>query len=207
MESDHRRASKFPVSGFAGLCPRCQAYSPRVLCYPRGTFQHSGLGKAVPDRVKFARGLLIFALGVGAGYLLAAHHFRNAASKASVSQTLGQWQAIFKLPASFRVPLDNPVLAFDFKRDEPELGGTEPNEKLKLTATNLTTRPLTVQMELYGYDLLSLRRSGAIETFPIRPGEKLSRKLTLSSNLGADSLGLPASQAASSFALSVKIQQ
>lgn len=176
-------------------------------CYPRLNFIPSELRKTVLNRPKLASALLIFVLGVAAGYLFAAHHFRGGASIASAPQTVGPWQAIFKVPASFRVPMDNPVLVFDFRRDEPDVDGAKLYQQLSLTARNLGTRSLTVQLQVYGYDSMNFRQSGAIDRFSIQPGEKLTRKLKLETYLGGNSLGLPASQAASSFALAVKVEE
>ena len=145
---------------------------------------------------------LIFLLGLAGGYVLSAYRFRISSEKAhDTVKKLGPWQASFTLPASVRVPLQNPILVLDVKPDEMKF-----SEKLKVTITNLTDRLLTVRLEVYGYNSMDSRQSGHIESFSIKPREKLPREFTLETYEGNPmSVGLPASRKAASYALSVEI--
>lgn len=157
----------------------------------------------MPYARKLAAATLIFVLGLTGGYFFAVYRFRDGISKAPAGKKLGPWQATFRLPASIRVPLEDPVLVLELKRDEPLV-----YERLKLTVTNLTDRSFTVRLDVYGYDSMGIRESGDIERFSIGPREKLTREVMLGTYEGSPgSLGLPPGRMASSFALSVEVEE
>lgn len=155
---------------------------------------------------KLTPAALIFILGLLGGYYFAAHRLRNATVSSRAAAKLGPWQVIFKLPATFRVPLENPVLTLEVKK--PESIQPDTSDHLKLTITNLASRAISVQLTVYGYDSRNFRVGGDIERFPIPSNETLSKDLEISTYLGAGgTLGLPPTQMPSSYALSLEMAE
>ncbi len=145
----------------------------------------------------------MFACGALLGYVLAVHRSGRGPTQWRATTKLGPWSTSFKLPASVQLPDKDPMMKFDFQKDEGFL-----YDQLKLTVTNLTNRSYAVSYRVYGYNSKGSRVSEDLDKFAIGKRERLITRIELVTYGGSGAY--PAHRPelkASSFAFQVELEQ
>jgi len=127
-------------------------------------------------------GTLIFAAGVGTGYLV--RQFRQPVVTSTAltaklqpeSKQLGPWKAAFRVPQAINIPESAPMLRCQFERSGNLEFLTNP---IVVKMSNLQGESYAVHYHVFGYNPKGERISDGEDEFAIGPKETVVRSLRL----------------------------